>query len=118
MIWQNENFFIEKEESPLPWVKLFTKEFYINLSDLPFDLKMEMFGIIEIIEKEMINFYNPKKINIASFGNKVPHLHWHIIARFENDPWFPNIPWEEKLREDNLNLPSFDEFIANLVKNL
>ena len=110
IIWQNSNFFIEKHDSPLPWVKLFTKYKYKELTDIPFDLKMEMFGLIENIEEALIEFYNPDKINIASFGNMLPHMHWHIIARFKDDPYFPKTTWEEPVREFNLNLPPFNEF--------
>jgi diadenosine tetraphosphate (Ap4A) HIT family hydrolase len=35
----------------------------------------------------------PTKVNLASLGNVVPHLHWHVIARFEWDSHFPNPIW-------------------------
>jgi diadenosine tetraphosphate (Ap4A) HIT family hydrolase len=35
----------------------------------------------------------PAKINLASLGNMTPHLHWHVIARFEDDPHFPKPIW-------------------------
>ena len=25
-------------------------------------------------------------VNIESLGNVLPHLHWHIVPRYENDP--------------------------------
>ena len=31
----------------------------------------------------------PDKINLASLGNVVPHLHWHVIPRFADDAHFP-----------------------------
>jgi diadenosine tetraphosphate (Ap4A) HIT family hydrolase len=37
----------------------------------------------------------PTKINLASLGNLVPHLHWHIIARFDDDPHFPKPIWSQ-----------------------
>ena len=117
-IWENRNFFIEKHDSNLPWVKLFTKEKYKELSHLPLDLKLELFWLIERIERSMIDFYNPDKINIASFGNMLPHLHWHIIARFEADPYFPKTTWEEPLREFTLGLPEFEEYEKFLRKAL
>ena len=40
----------------------------------------------------------PHKINLASFGNLTPHLHWHVIPRFEDDPHFPNSIWGERQR--------------------
>lgn len=35
----------------------------------------------------------PRKINIASLGNLVPHLHWHVIARYDLDRQFPSPIW-------------------------
>lgn len=28
----------------------------------------------------------PDHVNIESLGNAVPHLHWHIVPRYKNDP--------------------------------
>ena len=110
IIWENENFKIIKHNSKLPWVKLFTKTDYKELSHIPDNLKIEMFNIIEKVELCLIEIYNPDKVNIASFGNMLPHMHWHIIARFKNDPYFPKTTWKEPLREFNLNLPEFTKF--------
>jgi diadenosine tetraphosphate (Ap4A) HIT family hydrolase len=40
----------------------------------------------------------PLKINLASFGNMTPHLHWHVIARFEWDSHFPQPIWGTRQR--------------------
>ena len=37
-IWQNNNFYIEEEPHKLPWVKLFTKEPFKELTDMPKEL--------------------------------------------------------------------------------
>ena len=54
----------------------------------------------------MKHYYNPKKINMASFSNILPRVHIHVMARFEDDSYFPNPMWGEKLREADLKLPS------------
>ena len=41
----------------------------------------------------------PAKINLASLGNVVPHLHWHVIARYEWDSHFPAPVWAHPQRE-------------------
>jgi diadenosine tetraphosphate (Ap4A) HIT family hydrolase len=41
----------------------------------------------------------PAKVNLASLGNLVAHLHWHIIARFEWDSHFPAPVWAAAQRE-------------------
>ncbi|MNR61844.1 hypothetical protein D3C85_1837040 [compost metagenome] len=35
----------------------------------------------------------PDKVNLAAFGNMVPHLHWHIIPRYRWDTHFPEAIW-------------------------
>lgn len=45
------------------------------------------------IEQLMLTELQPTKINLASLGNMVPHLHWHVIARFADDAQFPAPIW-------------------------
>lgn len=37
--------------------------------------------------------WNPDKVNVVSFGNMVPHLHWHVIGRWSDDAHFPDPSW-------------------------
>lgn len=30
--------------------------------------------------------FQPRKLNVESLGNQVPHLHWHLFPRTEDDP--------------------------------
>ena len=43
--------------------------------------------------------FRSTKINLATLGNVVPHLHWHVIARFDWDSHFPNPVWGAARRE-------------------
>ena len=45
--------------------------------------------IEEVLRRELL----PSKINLATLGNVVPHLHWHVIARFDWDSHFPQPVW-------------------------
>ncbi|MDM5271634.1 HIT family protein [Sulfurovum sp. zt1-1] len=118
IIYQNELIRIETEESEIPWLKIFTQEPYKEMSELPHNLKYEIYELLDIIEKEMIGYYRPDKINIASFGNYVPHVHWHIMARFKEDSYFPEPMWGTKQREANLNLPDFKFFCEMITAEL
>jgi diadenosine tetraphosphate (Ap4A) HIT family hydrolase len=40
----------------------------------------------------------PDKVNLASLGNVVPHLHWHVIPRYADDAQFPNPVWGAAVR--------------------
>jgi diadenosine tetraphosphate (Ap4A) HIT family hydrolase len=63
---------------------------------------MEVVFVVERILRELLV---PEKINLASLGNAVPHLHWHIIPRFSDDPHFPNSVWSTKVRDAVRTLP-------------
>ena len=44
-------------------------------------------------ESILRDLLRPDKINLASLGNVVPHLHWHVIPRWKNDSHFPDPIW-------------------------
>lgn len=116
IIFKNDLIKIEIENSEIPWLKIFTNESIKEFSQCNDETKKEIWKYLDIIEKEMINYFNPDKINIASFGNYVPHVHFHIMARFKNDSFFPEPMWGKKQREANLDLPSFEKFYENIKK--
>jgi len=110
IIYEDAQIYIEKEESEIPWLKIFTKEPYKELGDLPKELRVRLWEIYDIIEAQMKSYYNPTKINMASFANMLPRVHIHVMARFENDSYFPNSMWGEKLRDANLILADEKKF--------
>ena len=118
MIYENTLVTLEIEPSEIPWVKIFTKRKIKEFSQCSTEEKMEIFRIIDIIEKSMLDYFNADKINIASFGNLLPHVHWHVMARFETDSYFPEPMWGVKQREANLDLPSFEVFFNQLKERL
>ncbi|MBN1839573.1 MAG: HIT family protein [Campylobacterales bacterium] len=117
-LYENEIFYVEKEESTIPWVKIFTQKPYKELSDCDPLTQKKVLEAMIATEEVMKAYYNPKKINIAMFGNYVPHLHIHIMARFEDDSHFPESMWGIKQREAHLLLPNFEDFAKILSEKL
>ena len=118
MIYQNNHIKIEVEKSDIPWLKVLPLIEYKEMSQVPRDIRIEIYDTLDTIEKLMIEYYNPTKINIASFGNYMPIVHWHIMARFDNDSHYPEPMWGEKQRNVILKLPFFDIFCRRLVEVL
>jgi len=110
IIFQNDLIRVEIESSQIPWLKIFTQKKTKEFSQCDKKTKLAIFETLDIIEKEMLAYFNPDKINIASFGNYVPHIHFHIQARFKNDDFFPEPIWGKKQRDNQLNLPDFKTF--------
>lgn len=116
-IFIGKNLKVEIEPFEIPWVKVFTMEPYREFSECSFELRVEMLEMIDFCEKEMIKYFKPTKINIASFGNYLPKVHFHIQARFETDSYFPEPTWGTKMRTSNLEL-KLDEFYKYLKDQL
>ena len=57
---------------------------------------MQAVAKVETVLREQLH---PTKINLATLGNMVPHLHWHVIARFDWDARWPSPVWAPKQRE-------------------
>ncbi|MDD2699284.1 MAG: HIT family protein [Arcobacteraceae bacterium] len=117
ILYQNQFVRVEIEPFEIPWLKIFTIEPYKEFSQCSYSLKLEILKMLDFLEKEMIYTFNPDKINIASFGNYVPHLHFHIQARFKNDSFFPEPTWGKKMREGELQL-DLDRFYKHLEEKL
>jgi diadenosine tetraphosphate (Ap4A) HIT family hydrolase len=118
LIYEDHEIYIEKEESEVPWLKIFTQEPYRELGDIPKELRSRLWKIYDEVEVQMKAYYKPTKINMASFANMLPRVHIHVMARFENDSYFPNPMWGEKLRDSQLSLPNEEEFHKRLFEAL
>ena len=62
------------------------------------DRQVCMEGVVAV-EQALREQLQPTKINVASLGNMVPHVHWHVIARFDWDSHFPSPVWAGAQRE-------------------
>jgi diadenosine tetraphosphate (Ap4A) HIT family hydrolase len=69
-----------------------------EFSDLSATDQLLCMQAVTAVEQALRQVCQPSKINLASFGNVVPHLHWHIIARFVWDTHFPQPFWGEAQR--------------------
>ncbi len=72
-----------------------------EMTDLdPVDRNVLM-QVVLAVETVVREFFRPDKINLASFGNMVPHVHWHVIPRWSDDRHFPEPIWGRVQREES-----------------
>ncbi len=64
-----------------------------EMTDLPPDERQHLMQAVFAVETALRELLRPDKINLASLGNQVPHLHWHVIPRFAGDAHFPDPVW-------------------------
>ncbi len=73
-------------------------EHVAEFSSLTASARAECMSVVCAIERVLIRLLRPTKVNLAALGNVVPHLHWHVIARFDWDSHFPQPIWGEAQR--------------------
>ena len=85
-----------------------------EFSDLLSDERNACINAVVTVEQVLREQLKPSKINLATLGNMVPHLHWHVIARFDWDSHFPGSVWAAPLR--TLNLQKLGQLFAQCVQ--
>ncbi|MBS0335885.1 MAG: HIT family protein [Proteobacteria bacterium] len=64
-----------------------------EMTDLADEERSRLMRAVFATESALRGLFRPDKMNLASFGNQVPHLHWHVIPRSVDDPHFPDPSW-------------------------
>lgn len=90
------------------------------MTDLSPEARDYLMRVVFGVESVLRTLFSPQKINLASFGNMVPHVHWHIIPRWGDDRHFPEPVWGTVRREGVVSRPqvSNDELAQALSRAL
>lgn len=64
-----------------------------EMTDLTTGERRHLMALVFATETALRRHTRADKINLASFGNVVPHLHWHVIPRYSDDRYFPAPIW-------------------------
>ncbi len=75
-----------------------------EFSDLSPDERNHCMNTVVLVEQILRERLKPTKINLAALGNAVPHLHWHVMARFDWDSHYPGSVWAAPQREPNAKM--------------
>jgi diadenosine tetraphosphate (Ap4A) HIT family hydrolase len=69
-----------------------------EITDLAPVERMHLMTIVFAVEGALRALLAPLKMNVASLGNQVSHVHWHVIPRFADDSHFPQAVWGTQQR--------------------
>ncbi len=70
-----------------------------EMTDLNDADRSHCMNVVFAVERALRNTLDPLKINLATLGNMVAHVHWHVIPRFADDPHFPQPVWGMRQRD-------------------
>jgi len=111
LVFRNESLrIVQAGEAGFPaFYRVVWNRHVAELSDLSAVERDICMNAVVAVEQVLRTELQPDKINLAALGNQVPHLHWHVIARFVDDSHFPAPVWSAAQR------PVDDEKIADLA---
>ncbi len=90
-----------------------------EMTDLAAGERMHVMQVVFAVEAVLRQVLSPDKINLASLGNYVPHLHWHVIPRFRSDPHFPESVWGKVQRvSESIDENRSQQISANIAQAL
>jgi len=95
LVWRGDRarlILVEHERFP-GFCRVVWNDHVAELSDLSADDQAWLMRLVAAVERTLREVMAPDKINLAAFGNMVPHLHWHIIPRYRWDTHFPESVW-------------------------
>ncbi|MBH1957895.1 MAG: HIT family protein [Burkholderiales bacterium] len=85
---------IQADEAGFPaFYRVVWNRHVAEFSDLSATERQICMHAVARVEQVLRSELQPAKINLAALGNMVPHLHWHVIARFDWDSHFPAPVW-------------------------
>lgn len=95
LVFRNEDLrIIQASEAGFPaFYRVIWNRHVAEFSDLSASERQVCMHAVAKIEQVLRSELHPAKINLAALGNMVPHLHWHVIARFDWDSHFPAPVW-------------------------
>ncbi len=95
LVWRGERLrVIRAQEAGFPaFYRVVWNAHVAEFSDLAAADRVHCMEAVTLVEQALRQHLSPTKVNIAALGNMVPHLHWHVIARFDWDSHFPAPVW-------------------------
>jgi diadenosine tetraphosphate (Ap4A) HIT family hydrolase len=80
-------------------VLVFDPRHVTRIDELAQDEWLKLSMDIQLAERALMRVFQPDHINIASLGQVVPHLHWHLIPRYQDDPRWGGPIWMTNAEE-------------------
>jgi diadenosine tetraphosphate (Ap4A) HIT family hydrolase len=100
VLWQDDAMrVVLADEHDYPgFCRVIWNEHVAEFSDLDDAARDRVMRAVNAVERAIRRVMQPVKVNLASLGNQVPHVHWHVIPRFTNDAHFPLPVWAPRQR--------------------
>lgn len=101
VLWQDARARVVRVDDPAypGFCRVIWNAHVAEMTDLAPADRGHLMDLVFGVEAALRQALSPAKINLASLGNQVPHLHWHVIPRFADDATFPDAIWAPPRRD-------------------
>lgn len=89
-----------------------------EMTDLRPEQREHLMNVVYATEESLRALLHPHKVNLAALGNQVPHLHWHVVPRFPDDPHYPDPIWGTRRRRGVARAFDVGEMNQRLARRL
>lgn len=112
-IFSNDKFrVIEAADADYPgFLRLVWNDHVREFSDLSREDRILCMDAVVFLEQFVLRTFKADKVNVATMGNVVPHLHWHVIPRFSDDKHFPAPVWA--VAKPSVGLSTRQQFVLD-----
>ncbi len=76
-------FVLEKNQNPLGWTLAILKRHVTHFKELTEEELLELQQIVKDAESAIGKLFNHDWFNVMQLGNFMPHLHCHLVPRYE-----------------------------------
>jgi diadenosine tetraphosphate (Ap4A) HIT family hydrolase len=117
LLWEDPRCRVIRVEEPgyPQFCRVIWKAHVREMTDLASADRLHCMNVVFAVERAMRDALSPVKINLASLGNMVAHVHWHVIPRFADDPHFPQPIWGTQQRADRV-APADADALAKAIR--
>jgi len=101
LIWRGDDARIILVNDPdLPgFCRVIWNRHVAEMTDLSYGEREHLMTLVFAVEEAIRHVMHPDKVNIAALGNMVPHIHWHVIPRYQDDAFYPGSAWSKRVQE-------------------
>ena len=111
LLWQDAlcRVVLPQEPGYPGFVRVIAQDHVAEMTDFSPAQRRRIMDVVWTVERVVRTVMQPHKVNIASLGNMVPHVHWHIIPRWQDDRHFPEPVWGNVHRDGEVQRPAVSD---------
>jgi diadenosine tetraphosphate (Ap4A) HIT family hydrolase len=93
-------------------ILIFDRRHATRIDELGGDEWQALAADLQAACRAIVTAVEPDHLNVESLGNRVPHLHWHIFPRFQDDPRWGKAVWLSDVADMPVTIASPDDCAA------